>query len=369
MAQEQDDFDARTPEVTNFGAACRWTGILAHDRAKWLTARRTLITASKVSALLGLSPFQDELSVYVSMICPVEEEAPEPGIDSPLTWGTALEEAIARTAAKHYRWTLQMGGALLVSRKHPHLGATLDAEILPDGLTEWEDYEGKTTSAWRAKDWSEDGVPPDHVLCQVQSQLLVTKAPRGQVFCLIGGQKPCRIPVDPSPEFAALILETVEEFMVRIARLDPPPPSATSKAALAQLYPKDSGEVIQLPAEAVEWTRELQEIALRKKETQRREDELRNLLRAAIGDATIGELPEEVGGKGRWRWAMQETAGYYVKPSSGRVLLALKGNAPAGAKKPSKSKKSVAEKLLGPAGVSASELIGAAQPAAEGIAK
>ena len=329
MQAEQLD---RTSEVTHFAAACRWTGVTDADRSSWLSERHKLVTASRVAALLGLSTWQDELGVYVDMVMPPANEVDE-GLDSPKLWGSVLEDAIAATAARHYGWELSKGGALLVSREHPDLGATLDDEIRPPGSPDWLIYEGKTTSAFRSGDWTADGGMPDHIMAQVQTQLLVTRAPAAVVFCLVGGQKPRRVDVQPSEEFFEVILETVAEFMGRVRRLDPPPPGATSKTALTRLYPQDTGEVVTLPAEAVEWTRELQELATQAKETKRRDDELRNLLRAAIGSATIGELPEVVGGKSQWRWQVQERAGYVVQPSSSRVLTALKGTAKKSTKK------------------------------------
>lgn len=310
-----------THTVTAFHAEARWTGVRDDDRSAWLAERKKVVTASRVAALLGMSPFEDALDVYVDMLTPLSQDA-DLGLQDPRTWGKALERAVAETAAKHYGWELRMSGALLVSRRYPKLGATLDAEIVENG--EPITYEGKTTSAWRWRDWDEEtGQAPDHVIIQAQTQLIVTGAPRGYVCCLIGGNKFSRISVEPLADFRSLIVEAVDEFMEQVAKMDPPPPTFRSRNAIERLYPEDDGGAVKLPAEAVEWTREIQELDAQRKALDVRDAQLRNMLRLAIGSATYGVLPEPVGGKSCWKNA--------VEAKGRRVLRAVKGpfqNAP-----------------------------------------
>jgi putative phage-type endonuclease len=325
-----------TAKVTAFHGAARWTGITDQDRGSWLKARAKIITASRVPALLGLSPFEDAIDVYADALRPANDFVDvDYGLNDPRTWGSALEEAVAMRAGKHYGWDVRMSGCLLVSRKYPHIGCTQDAEVhfasgsldakKYDVLTERSgyhvSYEGKTTSNFRARDWNEDDEKaPDHVIVQTQTQLLVTGAPLSIVSCLIGGQKFVRIDYEPNDAFFAMIIDAVDEMRDRIARMDPPPPTWRSKDALKKLYPGEDGTSVMLPKEALEWTAELQDLMPRKKELEKREDELKNLLRAAIGSATVGLLPEEVGGKTRWTHALQTRAGFTTQPTSFKVL-------------------------------------------------
>lgn len=316
-----------THEVTAFHDRAVWTGATDNDRALWLKARKQIITASRVPALLGLSPREDAIDVYADMLTPANDSTDDFGLNDPRTWGSALEEAIARRAGKHYGWNVRMSGALLVSRAHPYLGCTQDAEVeeVP-GSGIWCSYEGKTTSNFLAKTWDEDSErAPDHVIAQVQSQLLVTGAPKSIVSCLIGGQRFVRVDMKPDSEFFELILTVVDDMLDRVRRMDPPPPTFRSKEALKRLYPEDTGEVVVLPKEALEWTRELQSIMPQKKELEKREEELKNLLRAAIGDATIGVLPCDVGGVSQWKNATVNRAGYTASPSTFRQLRSSSG--------------------------------------------
>lgn len=316
----------RTREVSAFSEHAIWTGICSSERGSWLRARAKIITASRVPALLGLSPYEDAIDVYADALRPANDffDA-DYGLNDPRTWGSALEEAIAKRAGHHYGWNVRMSGALLVSRAHPHIGCTQDAEIQEANGSEWVSYEGKTTSNFRARDWNEDNErAPDHVIVQVQTQLLVTGAPKSIVSCLIGGQKFVRVDLLPEPEFFDLIVSAVDEMADRISRMDPPPPTWRSKEALKKLYHDDTGESVILPRDAVEWTRELQDLLPRRTEIEKREEELKNLIRSALGNATVGLLPSEVCGISEWKNSTVHRAGYTAKPTTFRQLRSSK---------------------------------------------
>jgi predicted phage-related endonuclease len=321
----------RTPLVTHFHEAAVWTGATVHEFAGWLHARRQIITASRMAALLGCDPRQDALDVYVDMVKPLEEEltrSDDEQLDDPRLWGRVLEEPIARTVAKVLDWDIVMGGALLVSRKYAHIGATLDAEIRPRSEIDWFVYEGKTVDVFRRRDWDEEaGLPPDHILIQAQTQLLVTQAPQAIVFALVGGNRPVRIPVHPDQELHAVMVEAVEEFLDQVRRLDPPPPTMRSENALKRLYPHENGERIQLSSEELEWTAELQQLAKERRACEKREAEIKNWIRASMGEASFGELPEETGGKQLWKWVTEHRSERPPVPASNsRVLRLVKGD-------------------------------------------
>lgn len=308
--------------MTAFHRAAEPTGAHSHDRERWLELRRTMLTASDVAAVLGHDPRRSALDAYVDKVLTQKEPA-RLGLDDPRFWGALLEQPILRAVAEHHGWAYAAGGELLRSRPHPDLGATLDAEV--DRGEGWEVLEGKTTRIPRGWD-AESGELPTRVLIQAQVQLLVTGAPRCTVFALLQGSMPCMIEVHADASFHALVVEETETFMERVRRVDPPDPDHTesSKRALERLYSTGHGGVVRLPDCAVDWTRELAGIAAQQKALKQREDELKNLLRASIGEATWGVLPEDVAGRRYWRWQTQERAGHVVAPSSSRVLLGMK---------------------------------------------
>jgi putative phage-type endonuclease len=317
----------RTAEVTAFADAARWTGITVDDRDAWLTARRGIITASDVPAILGEDEHRSAWDVYVDK---VNAGAPEAKLelDDPRFWGTVLEWPIAQAVANHNGWQIRKGGALLVSREHPFIGCTLDAELLRDEAEGWIAYEGKTTRLPRGWD-EESNEIPTRVLIQAQTQLLVTRAPRDYVFGLLQGSRPARIEVTPYPEFQELIVRECRAFMELVQAGTPPPADAKSGRAIARLYPGDDGSSVRLPDEALDWTRRLADIAEELKRLEAEKEELRNMLKVCIGSATFGELPEPVNGKGQWKWGTR--AGYVVERHEvepTRVLTSVKGFAP-----------------------------------------
>ncbi len=315
--------DDPTTTVTHFADAAEWTGVRDDDRSAWLAVRRTMLTASDLAAILGADPRRDAFSVYVEKV--VERTDDDAiGIDDPRFWGKVLEQTILTEVARWYRWGYRRGGALLRNRTHAWLGCTLDAEVTRDGVA--IDLEGKTTQMTR--DWDEaEQKLPTRVVVQVEGQLATIEQSRALVFALRVGAKPCLIELESVPELRALIYQAGVEFMACLAALDPPPVTAKSADALALLYPKDSGARITLPEEARDWTDRLQQINVALKDLGSEKDLLRNRIREAIGDASIGELPDVAGeGVKLWKNVLEHRAGCFIerRPSSSRVLRALK---------------------------------------------
>jgi predicted phage-related endonuclease len=281
-----------------------------------------MITASDFAAILGEDPHKSAIDVYADKVTE-RKEVEVIGIDDPRFWGHELEQPVLQAAARFYGWDYQRCGWLLRSRKHPFIGATLDGEVdRHDGLG-WIPNECKNSEIHR--NWNEDEQGcPVHVVIQCQVQLLVTGAPVDLCFALLSRYRPVRIAIEAVESFHAVLVEVGQEFMERLAKLDPPPPTASSARALARLFPLEDGTMVTLPPEAVEWTREIQEIGGQMATLKNRGDELRNMLKLCIGESTFGVLPEPVEGKRAWRWLTQACAGYTVEPTTSRTLLSMK---------------------------------------------
>jgi predicted phage-related endonuclease len=254
-------------------------------------------------------------------------EAPAEGrlpLKDPRFWGNVMEQPMLRAVAEYHGWKYRPGGALLKSRKHPLLGATIDAEIdRGDGV--WCDFEGKTTELMG--DWDEEtGQLPTRVVLQVQTQLLVTGAEVAVVFALLRRYKPVQITVYPRPELHEVIVQYAEWFMDLVARGERPPAdgSEAARRALHKLFPVDDGTIVDLPPEAIGWTSEYQDVCEQLRELEARKRFLQNQLKDAIGSAKYGLLSEPVGNKSVWRWQTQKRVSYEVEESEQRVLLAMK---------------------------------------------
>jgi predicted phage-related endonuclease len=313
-----------TPTVTAFHEAAEWTGVRDDDRDAWLDARHEMVTASEVAMLLGFGRNGGPFALYVDKITP---RGPQERLtlDDPRYWGKVLEQTILTSVSEYHGWNYRRGGALLRSRKFPWIGATLDAEVDRHDGKGWINFEGKTTRVTKEWNESEQDVPT-HVLIQVQTQALVSQSPTSLVFALLVGSRPCQVEIEPDRDLHAIIVEESQRFQEQVRTLSPPDPDDTeaSKRALDRLYPLDDGSVVRLPIEALDWTKELKELAKQQADLKKREDEIKNLIRKSIGNATYGVLTEAVDGRQFWRWQMQDRAEHTVKASSSRVLLAMK---------------------------------------------
>ena len=291
---------ARTAEMTQFAGSAIWTGQHVDQFQPWFHARHRIVTASRMAALLGVHPQRDALSIYVDVLKPPEAPAELAPFDSPMFWGTVLEWPIAQAAAREYGWEIRRGGALLVSRQCPYVGATLDAEVRPLTGGAWQVYEGKTVSQFRYSDW-EGGMPPDRIWIQAQVQTFVAEAPCN-VFALVGGNRPELVEVEPDLELHGVFVEATEELVDRVSRLDPYPATHLSRDALDRLHDAAEARVEELGPAELEWTQELVALSRKATEISKRQDEIKNLIRQRMGSALWGRLSHPVDGKQFWKW-------------------------------------------------------------------
>lgn len=312
----------RTPLVTHFHEHARWTGIMSNDRDAWLAARTEYLTASDMASVLGQDSRRSAFAVYMDKVTPRKEKEVIT-IKDPRFWGSGLEQTYLTMAANYYGWDYYAGGALLASRAHPHLAATLDAEF--NRGKGWEDLEGKTSSYLLRKDWDEETQDvPRRVLIQVQHQLLVTRAPRALIFVLINGNTPVEVTVEPSLAFHAMLVEESERFMDMVARRIEPPPGPNDAETLDRLYPSHDNGVVQLPLVSLSWASELNALGRQRRDIMKREKELQNWLKRSIASATWGKLPEPVEGRQFYKWATEHTEAYHVEAFDKSVLRPIK---------------------------------------------
>lgn len=281
------------------------------DRAAWLEARRTGIGSSDAPAVLGVSPWSSPLLVYAEKIGEREDLEPSEAQE----WGLLLEPTIIREFARETGRLAEQSRVLVRSTARPWQLATIDAEQeAPDkpgpGLLEVK------ATGFRAGDWSE-GVP-EHVTVQVQHQLDVKGYLWGSVAVLMNGCKMRWIDVERNEALIEKIREAEADFWQRVERREPvnPDGSPATREALRFLYPRDTGETIALPGEFIDLDDERCRLKDEAKMLDARLDEIDNLIKAAIGAATFGELANGV------RYALKTTKnpGYSVEPFEFRAL-------------------------------------------------
>lgn len=317
----------------------------------WLKARRALgIGSTDAPAILGLSRFKSPFQLYHEKRKTVAEL--EPRYVEMAEWGRDLEDVIARRySINTSREVVKTGNAPFVIQQHDDLEwmiASVDryaivSEAPPTDPDDEDDEDEDTKGVEKPlapigirvvlelknahfvmKDkWGDLGEPPLEYLVQLQHQLAVTGMPWGSLAALVGGTEFKWADVQRNDEFIKQLIDLEEQFMRDVAAGNEPEPdgSESTKRMLKALYPTDDGTTIELPPEAADWANELEKAKADAKDAKARETAAGNLIRNALGTATMGTLRD-----GRaFTFKNQKTAGYMVKPREGRILRPKKG--------------------------------------------
>lgn len=272
------------------------------NREAWLAARGEFIGASEVAALFGLLP-KSWGSMY-SIWC--EKTGISPPVEFTgewLEWGQLLEEPIARKYEMVTGRTLWNGGGPYCVAQHPTLPmlrCTPDRFVIsaPDKSSEHPGVLQIKNAAWfKEDDWDEG--PPPYIQIQVQSEMACTGAEWASTAVLIGGNKFRYVDVERNPNVIGEIEEQVAYFWRTYVETRIAPDidgSEATESILKRLHPKDDGSTVVLDDEAIalvdQWRSAAAEMLESGKASAAVKKEAENRLRAAIGSATFGKLPD-----------------------------------------------------------------------------
>ncbi len=262
------------------------------DRAEWLRLRRLAICASESPAVLCEKSYTYQSNVGVL----AEKIDPEPPVDEEDSerahWGKLLEPVILSEFARCTSRHVFAAGELLRSTRWPFLQCTLDGkqrEVATD--RDWFPVEAKNT---RASDMWADGIPA-HVWIQIQHQLAVTGKPWGSVAVLLWGSEFKHQDVPRDDEFInEQLVPRCEEFW-KLVQAGGPPPTPTghpdTTKALAKIFPDTTEETVVLPGEFTDMSNELAMLTKASSANKTRADEIKNLIRAEMGEASYATTP------------------------------------------------------------------------------
>ncbi len=280
-------------------------------RDAWLAERAQGIGASEIAAVLGESPWQSPVELYAEKIGSYSRDLSD---SEPVFWGLRLEASIIEAYAERTRRHTRKAGLLLRSIEHPWALCTLDGETWTDGAEPWP-FEVKNVSSFKGDEWV-DG-PPEHYRLQVMQQMLVTGAQKATIAALLGGQRMVWCDVHRDDITIRRIIHHGSRFWERVQRRDMPNPDGSegTRKALQALYPDGKGTVA-LPATALDAADELELVREKLRDLEARKGTIENTVRAALGDAEMGILPD-----GRhFSWKLQHRKAATIAASSFRVL-------------------------------------------------
>jgi len=297
--------------------------ITCANEAEWLSRRTESLGASESSAALGEHPWKSPFELWAEktgQLPPPDlshNEAVEFGIRLERPIGEAFADRFGRNVEPHPPYTI------LKHAETPFLSATLDATQAPIPQHEGRGVlEIKTAGAFVADEWK-DGKAPLGYQVQIQQQMAVAGLSWGTLCVLIGGQKLRHIDIEFDEGFWGVAVVALREFWDCVESRNPPPidGSVATARALAKLHPEDNGETVELPEEAKDWAEIIKIAKAQEKAISQDKRDAENKIKAAIGDATYGVLPDG----SRFSFKTQTRKAHEVKESTFRVLRRMGG--------------------------------------------
>ena len=266
--------------------------MLTGTRDEWLAARRTGITASDISVVLGLSPWTSPFTLFHRKTGDLPEE---PDNDR-MALGRYLEEFVCERFATRYPeiWLEGDGQTLYASDERPWQMATPDRLVFdsetPDlGAGPLAVLEAKTAGSWEG--WGPEGSAdiPIQYRCQALWQLDVMKVDATYVAALGLPSQQVRVyPIyrdEEAEDELVLMRDEAERFLDRIAHHDPPPVDWTesSTRSLKQLYAPDDGATDYVVGRRLAMS--YAAAVRRYQEAERRKREVENQIRSLMGES------------------------------------------------------------------------------------
>lgn len=285
------------------------------DRQDWMEHRRKGIGASESAALLGVHPYISAFSLWESKI---SEPKPDEDVEDRRADGLLMEPRVLQKYARKTGRAVLPSPGLVHHPKHPTMIAT------PDALVDFDNRRGPLEAKWLDNYRADDEIPV-YIQVQQQQQIACLDAQIGSIAILGSFRSFHWMDADRNQAFIDLLIEKIQEFWEKHVIPGIPPAADGSKAtaeAIRRLYRDETGETVQLPPEALEWAQRLTQAKADTKDAEAREAEAQNKLRAAIGGAVFGQLPD-----GRIVSLKSQTRGaHMVKESTFRTLRIVKGN-------------------------------------------
>ena len=255
---------------------------------EWREARRHLITATDVAAILGQSEYRTALDVFAEKTGRVE---PFAGNEATRR-GTRYEPVILADYAEQVGAELRHPLPLIIHPTLACLGATPDAERLDDGRL----IEAKLSmSPARARELGEEGTDhiPDDWHLQVQTQLACCERDTADLAVLLYGR--LRVyTIQRHDVLIGIILDAAKEMAERVGGDDPPEPDwhhARTPALIRGLYDLRHGEAVMLPQPCEAVYAAYVDLGEQEKRLKAEREEAKARLLYALGDAEIGRLP------------------------------------------------------------------------------
>lgn len=297
--------------------------------------RRSLVTASDVAAIVGLSPYRTAADVWADKVHGSSFRG-----NYRTERGHALEPLLCRWLAEKLAPThlVAPSSETLVHRIHTWLGATPDARIAlagsgdsPVAIGECKTADVNVLDHWRdeAGEWQ----VPDYYLPQLQIEMTVTGVRWAHVAAdLPGEREPVHLIVESDPDLEIALIQACEHFHRRyLSTKTAPPLGRATYQEVANVFRRPTREgMLEATAETERLAAEYLAAQAAKKEAEQQAEIAKAKLCALIADA-----PGIKGDGWRVLWDERPEAPVpaYTRKAYRHFDLRLVGNAAKQAKK------------------------------------
>lgn len=266
------------------------------DRKAWQDGMRERIGGSRVAGLFGVSDWVSTYQLWAIYTGQVTDELDD---STRLRLGRLIEKPLLEELAVQTGWRVEPWPQTTVAM---HADESLRFGVTPDALA--EDLDGafavqvKSVNEFAYKRWprDEDGALsiPAPYLVQTQAELECLGLDRGVLAVLFGKDRLEWIPYQRHAAFCEKLRERIRWFWGLVDSRTPPDADGSEATArvLAELYPDDDGSAVELAGDADVWAARLAEAKAAIKEAEAVKEEMQNLLRAAMGEATFATTPD-----------------------------------------------------------------------------
>lgn len=271
--------------------------IIRSEHEAWLAERKQSVGCSELAALLGQDERRGALALYYEKTseATTEEDASYLRLGNKFTTPICEEYGFKTGRPIHDR------GPYTIVRNpdQPRLTATLDRET--EGSKEYPapalgigPLEAKSLAWMKETEWLEE--PPMKFLLQLQGQMGCTRATWGSLAALIGGIIIAK-PIDVLRSDALLdeAYDAVEVFWWHVTNRVPPPADGLPETtkALKRAFPRAvPGQLLLLDLDDQKNVHAWDEARHKRIAQEHEESRLENILRARMGMAEIGRLPD-----------------------------------------------------------------------------
>jgi len=281
----------------------------SHD--EWLAYRRGGLGGSDAAASIGVDPWKSRLQLWAEK-CGMTDDSVD---NEAVQWGKRLEPLVATAYSEATgRELTDMGLHTYVHKDLPFRRASIDRIQKVNGGHGV--LEIKTTGAYREKDLAEE--LPINWEVQVQHELSVLGYDHATLAILLNGNKLFWKDVEANPAFIKAMIAKQEAFWKAVQDREQVEADSSDSAreTLAKLFPADTGETVALDKEILEWDQSRQSALEIIKTAKMEVQEADNKLKAAIGSATTGILPDGT----KYTYKLTKRKGYIVDATEFRQL-------------------------------------------------